>query len=179
MAYPDNCGDPYKTMLVDGCGLVCTEPEYAIAIEKAVALEQHLRASWNVVMAKENGLQSWPVTTEWREPYEAWFEGYAVLPEPWGMKFYQHTLSFNLGTYYETVRDIVARGACLMHAIVVDGEAAYGTPGPIPSAPEKDEGGFGDWMGDVAGDVSKSVATALVVALLLGGAALAYDRFSK
>jgi len=176
MSFPPNCGEPYQHMLVNDCWWLCTEPEYAAALEKAQAMNRELIAVWNELFALDDAAGDYAVTERWRDQHNNWIAEYETLPAPYSAAFWMDSLSLMLGARYQDVQRIVSTGACLLHAMVVDGQAAYGSadiqgpPAPAPPLPEEPS------TLDTIADTTKTVAGALGVVLVIGIGWAVFDR---
>lgn len=163
-------------MLPSRCGLMCSEWEYAAAIDASTSVERELVRVWNDIMATENDKQSWAVTTKWEGAFNVWWAEWLELPEPWSLKFFQHTMSFNLGTYFDAAYEIVAQGTCLLDALVTDGQAAHGDAvvSPVKPTEAPDEG----WVAGLE-KASSAIVGAVVVIAVVGVGFAVFRQVTK
>jgi hypothetical protein len=179
MSYPPNCGERYQHLLVEDCSWLCTEFEYAAALEKVQVVNRELISAWNSIFALDDARGNYTVTERWRDEHNNWDAEFATLPEPWSMEFWQDAFSWDMKGRYADAQRIASTGACLLDAMVTDGQAAYGDidvqgpPTPAPPAPEPPS------TLDVVADTAKTVAGVVGVVLVVGIGWVVFDKARK
>jgi hypothetical protein len=163
------CGERFAFLLPPACkgllslGVLCSGEDYEVGREYVAEIRRRLIRAWNEIIAVENGLQSWPVSSKHRVNHDAWLARHDAL----GWQFIAS--ASDVAELDHVARD----GVCLLDQLVGDAEATYGGEAvTVPAEPYTPPTQL-----EQLSDVGRSVVSLAVMGIVALVAYKVWDRY--